>query len=98
MHDLSFMRKNRHAALLALVGWYLLVAPITNGAARCPPISDWKLRQSFDTTAACERALKELRRPRMEEAKEGHGAWDNCGSATDWGSCIACDDPRLQAK
>ena len=41
--------KLRHAAALALVGWYLM-APLQTGA----PISKWASVRSFDSPAGCE--------------------------------------------
>jgi hypothetical protein len=47
--------KPRHAAALALIGWYLLLPPkeglIVKPAA---PMRDWKIEQSFKTIRECE--------------------------------------------
>ena len=47
--------KPRHAAALALVGWYLVLPPkeglIVKPAA---PMRDWKIEQSFKTIRECE--------------------------------------------
>jgi hypothetical protein len=47
--------KPRHAAALALVGWYLVLPPkeglIVKPAA---PMRDWKIEQSFKTLRECE--------------------------------------------
>ncbi|HEY9156722.1 hypothetical protein [Candidatus Binatus sp.] len=51
----------RHAAALALVGWYLMVPPPPQDA-RDPnpnekaPMSQWSLHDSFDTAAECRHA------------------------------------------
>jgi len=60
--------KFRHAAALALVGWYLMVPPqnahwqekrqpLYNSNA---PLSEWDIDESFDTAAECQAALKKL--------------------------------------
>jgi hypothetical protein len=49
--------KLSHAAALALVGWYLMVPPITDGEKAIPPISQWGLDYSFDSAAACQAVL-----------------------------------------
>jgi hypothetical protein len=55
--------KLRHAAALALVGWYLMMPPTSppnsftiNEAA---PLSKWYLIESFDSAESCKRALAE---------------------------------------
>ena len=42
--------KPRHAAALALVGWYLMVPPPDNLTA---PISAWEVAASYDTGKHC---------------------------------------------
>jgi hypothetical protein len=47
----------RHAAALALVGWYLLVPPILTDQLLVnidAPISKWEHYQSFDSAQECE--------------------------------------------
>jgi hypothetical protein len=47
----------RHAAALALVGWYLMVPPTTDGKIdNSAPLSQWDIRSSFDSAATCEQA------------------------------------------
>ncbi len=45
----------RHAAVLALVGWYLMVPPnLVGGAANYDvPLKDWYIVGSFDQAAEC---------------------------------------------
>ena len=52
--------KPRHAASLALVGWYLMVAPSTglywgDGMVRntSAPLAGWEVRGSYDSLADC---------------------------------------------
>jgi len=43
--------KMRHAAALALVGWYLMVPPNKNEDT---PISEWVVRRTYDSADACQ--------------------------------------------
>lgn len=47
----------RHAAELALIGWYLMVPPLPGEQEVVPPISQWALEYSFDSAAACQALL-----------------------------------------
>jgi hypothetical protein len=58
----------RHAAALALVGWYLML-PLVNGDASPAtqlPLSEWTQEGSFDRAEDCKRALAE----RLQTAKQ----------------------------
>ncbi len=81
-------RKLRHAAALALVGWYLMVPPIQNGKAVDVPISEWSHLDSFDSARECRDAGYRYQDRQKAENKPLPGAWE----------CIASDDPRLKAK
>ena len=55
---------SRHAAALALVGWYLMMPP---DSAKVPhavdseaPLSRWSIVASFDKSESCEKTLAEL--------------------------------------
>lgn len=83
------MRWSRHAAALALLGWYLLIPP--SGADKkladtSAPFSWWNHNASYDTAKACEGDLLEMR------AKFSY--------ARRWveARCIASDDPRFKSK
>ena len=77
--------KLRHAAVLALVGWYLMAPPLrirpNEGALPYPPLSEWLVVQQFDSREAC---LKQL--TSVENAKVLVG----------YELCVAADDPRLK--
>ena len=48
----------RHAAALALVGWYLMVPPLKNGEIipdEKAPLSEWKTVMSGNSSLFCER-------------------------------------------
>jgi len=54
--------KVRHAAALALAGWYLMLPPMNEkGVATEASISDWDQVGSFDSAAACAQASQEGR-------------------------------------
>jgi hypothetical protein len=53
--------KPRHAAALALVGWYLMMPPNTQGwfsktknNDEAAPLDQWTIVRSFDTALMCE--------------------------------------------
>ncbi len=52
--------KPRHAAALALVGWYLMTPPPQKLGDNADNLSfgRWGIQQSFDSATACERARK----------------------------------------
>jgi hypothetical protein len=94
----------RHAAALALVGWYLMVAPrdadylFTVNA----PLTKWIIVQSFDTAENCE-----SNRSRQIDQTDRLGEYwyydtkkrETIGSPAKLAYlCIATDDPRLKEK
>jgi hypothetical protein len=66
----------RHAAALALVGWYLLVPPSTspyyNQHDLWAPVSQWKIVERFETAMACEGYPQEMK----EDSGALHGEYD----------------------
>jgi hypothetical protein len=92
--------KPRHAAALALVGWYLLVPPSMNGSGNLnakAPLAQWINEGAFDRADDCESA-------------RANGAMATAGGATSeqqikslremfaHAQCIGTDDPRLKPK
>jgi|SRR5208282_904201 len=71
--------KPRHTAALALVGWYLLLPPIKNGAIlpdAAVPLSEWLAVAHADTILSCEQLRISFRNEverkwRAELAKDG---------------------------
>ncbi len=69
----------RHAAALVLVGWYLMVPPIKNGAIlpdAAAPLSEWLAVAHADTSLSCEQIRRSFRdevdrKWRAELAKDG---------------------------
>ena len=94
-----------HAAVLALVGWYLMVPPqlVSSGHETVNvdanvPLSKWTTWQAFDTATECESQLETLKEAALQRAQTGTKSGflqkllDN--QFFD-GQCIATDDPRL---
>ena len=83
--------KPRHAAALALVGWYLMMPPLGSDGRPddSAPLPQWKIRGSFDTAAGCADALAEqLGRDFPEMVRQAIHA----------SRCVSIDDPRLEGK
>jgi hypothetical protein len=86
-------RKLCRAAVLALVGWYLFVPPMTRtwwiGAERyddAASLSKWTIERSFDKAEVCEAARLTVR----EQAGDAAIRMDHA-------VCVASDDPRLNS-
>jgi hypothetical protein len=95
--------KVRHAAALALVGWYLMVPPLIEiEGKRKPnldaPISEWQQVDSFDSADACKQRLDD----RLREMRDSTFSNPSDRPVAIWqsqlGECIASDDPRLKTK
>lgn len=80
--------KLRHAAALALVGWYLLALPPEKRSLppMSVPFSQWVILESFDKAEDCS-----VRRAKMSES-----AGFMRGEQIFWLACVATDDPRLR--
>jgi hypothetical protein len=100
--------KTRHAAALALVGWYLMVPPQlvspgheTANVDAAVPLNKWTVWQAFDTAIECESQLETLKEGALQRTQTGQSRefmqklLDNQFFR---GQCIATDDPRLKEK
>ena len=92
----------RHAAALALVGWYLMMPfPKT----KCPDksLNDYIHVKSYDTAKDCEKdkvdLIEQTRQPNYA-VREGFKSWTVLQVRTmlQVSECIATDDPRLKEK
>jgi hypothetical protein len=96
----------RHAAALALVGFYLMVPPQicssgygTVNVNANEPLSKWTIWHAFDTATECESQLETLKEAAFQRAQTGRSQGflqkllDN---QYFHGQCIATDDPRLK--
>jgi hypothetical protein len=93
----------RHAAALALVGWYLIEPPFTrlpNGlydARTDAPLSEWNHVFSFDEASLCETARSIRVNFAKQDATKKPQSSDEAFMAAIglYCECIATDDPRL---
>jgi hypothetical protein len=68
--------KPRHAAALALVGWYLLLPPINLDSKAVldidAPFSKWEIYKAFDSAADCEASEAFLMEKSHQFEREGN--------------------------
>jgi hypothetical protein len=104
----------RHAAALALVGWYLMLPPFIRvgpdprepgrdivAPDSAAPLSKWFWSGSFDSVEACERSQeKEITETQRRNSLKTsfHARIDRDEMAFREARCIATDDPRLKEK
>jgi hypothetical protein len=91
--------KVRHSSSLALVAWYLLLAPVHNGQARSAPLREWRtLTKVFVSDADCEAYRKQTAQNFEEHRVPGLPPELEKLNAHLYGAgvCIASDDPRLK--
>jgi hypothetical protein len=100
----------RHAAALALVGWYLMAPPLNLGgiADDKAPLTSWHNEMSFDSARDCEegkstvlenridglRKLEKIQIPYVPHAMDQSIRWTRSEFALS--KCIGTDDPRLK--
>jgi hypothetical protein len=99
--------KPRHAAALALVGWYLMTPPVSDHGAiiyQDAPLSQWTKAQLFDSESDCEAKRKEAITDSQEAAdlvpdsdidKDDKQDATDAASQTEVSRCVAADDPAL---
>ena len=98
--------KPRHAAALALVGWYLMIPPrpsrngwFPNWERTIANLSGWDIIASFDSAQACEAARSKASSPPSEDVQKflkKYSANDPSKPVPDVEARrIATDDPRL---
>ena len=100
--------KLRHAAALALVGWYLMMPPPTKApkygwsVSLSEPLIRWHHVGSYDTAAECENARDSLHTQGLDRirryAKNPFADEAAIGQEDASAECIATDDPRLKEK
>jgi len=89
--------KLRHAAVLALVGWYLMVPPWRSAQTAHPipdsdaPLSKWITEGTFDSAVGCNRYLMSI----LMSSNPADPAFQNKLRAQA-AKCVASDDPRLK--
>jgi hypothetical protein len=103
----------RHAAALALVGWYLMMPPLKPDGLpdKSMPLAQWDTMKSYDSASDCEKFRA------SGEFRTGSCWFDSdpkTGNLEPWksedrdhfgirlrnceGRCISTDDPRLKEK
>ena len=96
--------KLRHAAALALVGWYLMVPPTsTDNLYRIRtelPVRNYWQHSAYDSAAECEAAKKPLADQFRTNAERGPNImkrwWEAKAESIASALCVSSDDPRLK--
>jgi hypothetical protein len=94
----------RHAAMLALVGWYLMCPPVREPQNEEPyvdedaPYSEWNWLSPFPDYDSCERgrarSKQDVKQSLAEAAEAGEEPSARILALTEE-ECFASDDPRL---
>jgi hypothetical protein len=92
--------KTRHAAALALVGWYLMVPPldpanmtqVDTGA----PLSKWHPMKSYSSKVECDKWRDDERATGTRGLNSASQTKRVIATAMSSAQCIASDDPRLK--
>jgi hypothetical protein len=96
--------KLRHAAALALVGWYLMVPPpVIHSSVPVnldAPLSEWGIFSGHDSAAECEQTLVEFYKLAKTElvANPADERYRIRFYQLESSQCIASDDSRLKEK
>lgn len=90
--EIPFGTYRRHAAALALCGWYLMTPPMDAGhhIDTNAPLSRWQILSSFDNANDCAIVTQDLR------DDKNAASWKRRRSML--AVCISTDDPRLKPK
>ena len=96
--------KPRHAAALALVGWYLMAPPTSaNRVWAQAPLAQWKILRSYDSASECQnyslggftiwREVANRNFPSKDET-----FYEVFGEEVLSTVCVSTDDPRLKGR
>ena len=90
--------KRRHAAALALVGWYLIIplSTLPQSVAYKEPLSKWQIVQGFDTADDCNDFLSTFFADSRQ--KRALNLLEPAYRDYMFAECISTDDPRLKEK
>ncbi|MGA8689773.1 MAG: hypothetical protein WB662_07665 [Methyloceanibacter sp.] len=89
--------KPRHAAALALVGWYLMMPPMGNGKVYVTaPLIMWQIVVSVSTLKDCKNVLLNYEKhpTQISDSK----VREAMKLRISHGICMSADDPRLKQK
>jgi hypothetical protein len=91
--------KPRHAAALALVGWYLMVPSMKTRitSSQFVPLPKGVVLRGFDTAIACDEA-QDQPRDRISHLNLQNPGAPAASGAAEFSQCIASADPRLKSK
>jgi len=90
----------RHAAAISLLGWDLLLPPVslvTQHVNKDAPLSTWNVQRTYSRKKACEGRMDRLRRQGLAAAQKQGSAYDpdlSCPACN--AQCVDADDPRLK--
>ena len=95
----------RHAAALALVGWYLMIPPVIEKAGGYEadfdaPLARWAVNTPFDSASECgavNGGLVLQQKRQMDKARSHSLDWAIAQSMVT-SQCISTDDPRLKGR
>jgi hypothetical protein len=91
--------KLRHAAALALVGWYLMMPPASSldpdssTYLAKAPLSQWKTVKRFDSKLECEEQAEGFHL----FAKQEPNSQDWARNPRSYAECVSTDDQRLKS-
>ncbi len=97
--------KPRHATTLALLGWYLMIAPHPGGILKPfdfnAPLSKWGQSGNYDSKADCENARTSQISQRQDKSDEIKSRktkriLQHAIDGLQHGQCVSADDPRLK--
>jgi hypothetical protein len=91
--------KPRHAAALALVGWYLMVPPVRGAPGEIiehAPLSEWDIDSQYDSNAECENSVPSDKDIQESVKQCSNGDCAITVALPGYGRCIAANDPRLK--
>jgi hypothetical protein len=87
-----------HAAVFALVGWYLMVPPFigSTGIADQEPISIWQRFGPYNSGSECEDGKHEWERSLKAPHSANETRQEQGLMASEESLCVSQDDPRLK--
>jgi hypothetical protein len=97
--------KPRHAAALALVGWYLMAPPYVRVPGTqtfrldfTAPLASWHAIQSFDTAEECANDQGNVPEALKKLGPMSDTILEQVKAMMAVSQCISSDDPRLKGK
>jgi hypothetical protein len=96
--------KPRHAAALALVGWYLMIPPphsrSSNSFEQHPPLAQWSVYRKYDSADECELSRLNIAGGMLQDppADFVQRFGNNFMSFFERAQCIESDDRGLKLK